>query len=150
MLQGRYGVSGWRRQTRLEAYTSFINASHDFNSCLTDALDAVGSDDSDEKWRKVREAEAALGRAGSLVSMAGPPSIDQEAINLVFITRSIVKECKDPDTLSLIASDHKAGRKYKRNQEWIASAYSFNDTGRKVLRTDEAGRYFRKRANSQP
>lgn len=146
MLQGRYGVSGWRRQIRLEAYTGFVNVSHDFNKYLYEAFDSVGEPDFDKKWSKVREAESAMGRAGSLVSIAGPLSVDIAAREVMSNTRLIVKDRKDSDLLSAIARDIKEGRRYNKNRTWIESAYSFADAGRKVLRTHGSGRRFRGQA----
>lgn len=143
MLQGRYGVSGWRRQIRLEAYTAFVNATHNFNNRLLEALDAIGEPDFQDKWSKVREAEWAIGRAGSLVCIAGPLSMDAVARQVVENTRSITRDGKDPDILASIAQDRKSDRRYKKNKTWIESASYFEKTGRKVLRTDKFGQFSR-------
>ena len=90
-LQGRYGVSGWRRQVRLDAYTGFLNATHDFDSCLTNALNALGKSDFDEKWNKAWDAMRLLQRAGSLVSIAGPVSIDKAAQEVEVNALSIIE-----------------------------------------------------------
>ena len=52
MLQARHGVTSWRRQIRLEAYTGLLNAAHDFDSHLSDALTAIDESSYDEYQRK--------------------------------------------------------------------------------------------------
>lgn len=52
MLQGRYGVPGWRRQTRFEAYAGFLNSIHGFDKCLLDAIDKPDFDENGTRYAK--------------------------------------------------------------------------------------------------
>jgi hypothetical protein len=134
-LQGRYGVSGWRRQVRLDAYTGFLNATHDFDSCLTNALNAIGKSDFDEKWNKTRDAARLLQRAGSLVSIAGPLSIDKAAQEVEVNARSIIRDGESPDTIAAIGQAQRNNQAYEKRIAWIGSAEAFADVCRRVLKT---------------
>jgi hypothetical protein len=57
MLQGTFSVRGWRRQIRLEAYSKFLEAGHEFHNSVLIALDSYGSDLFTEKWAAVLNAE---------------------------------------------------------------------------------------------
>jgi hypothetical protein len=144
MLQGRYGVSGWRRQTRFEAYVGFLNAIHEFNKCLLDALDAIDKPDFDEKWSKVREAERPIGRAGSLVSIAGPVSVEKVISPIADHTYTIIDIGEGLKLLPTSERKRKVDRLNETRTLWIATADSFLDAARKVLKTHGSEWYFQR------
>lgn len=134
-LQGSYGVSGWRRQVRLDAYTGFLNATHDFDSCLTNALNAIGKSDFDEKWSNTRDAAKLLQRAGSLVSIAGPLGIDKAAQEVEVNARSIISDGESSDIIAAIGQAQENNQTYAKRNTWIGSAEAFADACRRVLKT---------------
>lgn len=137
MLQGRYGATGWRRQIRLEAYTRFIEATHDFNNYFLDAIEAAEQSDFDDKWQAAKERYARMGRAGSLTSVAGPLSVDLAAQQVVFEARAIMNDGKSREALIKIQKSRKAGVMYSKHDTWIKSAYDFAEIARKVLNTQD-------------
>ncbi len=143
MLQGRYGVAGWRRQTRFEAYTAFLNAIHDFDKCFLDALDTIDKSDFDEQWNKVRQTARPIFRAGSLISIAGPVRVEKTALRIANRTRTIVDIGGGLNNL-LSASEREpeVDRLREARILWTDSANSFSGSARKVLKTSGAGWYF--------
>jgi len=139
-LQGRYGVSGWRRQIRLEAYVAFMNAAHDFADRSWEALDAFDKSDFQDKWSKAHEAGWALGRAGSLVIIAGPPRISEAAMHAFDVARLLLDAGEsDPSVLSSMARDRKSGRRPQKYSDFVESVSIFAHISRKVLKTDSFG-----------
>ena len=117
MLQGRYGVSGWRRQTRLEAYARFVNDLHDYNECLRKALDAFGQPDFNDRWSEVREAQTQLGKSGSLISIAGPLSVVHALNEVGNLSISITVNGINSGLVSEMALAQKDGQITQRNFE---------------------------------
>jgi hypothetical protein len=136
MLQGTFSVRGWRRQTRLEAYTKFLDAEHEFHNSVLIALRSHGTDLFTEKWDAVINAELLLGRAGSLVSIAGPVASNDAAELVVDKTRALVAGIYDADALERAAADVMKQGGYQNLVEWIAAADAFQVTARRVLKTE--------------
>jgi hypothetical protein len=134
MLQGRYGTSSWRRDTRLQAYTHFIELTHDFDDYIEDAFASFGKPDFDDRWKKVRDVYWQISRAGSLVSVAGPLSVDAASQKLVLYTHRIIDDGKDIDVLSAVAAEFKKGE-YENLHHWINSAGEFAAVARAALKT---------------
>jgi hypothetical protein len=87
-------------------------------------------------WRKVLDAELALGRAGSLVSLAGPPDAGTATQNVLEVTRAITDDRKDLAQLRVAAARVGSGR-YQKLLDWVDCAEDFDRTARKVLGTDK-------------
>jgi hypothetical protein len=140
MLQGRYGVSGWRRQIRLEAYVAFVNAAHDFADRSWAALDVFGESDFQDKWGTAHEAEFAMGRASSLVIIAGPSSVGEEALRTISFARLFLEVGdNDPSALSSMAGLRKSGRRPQEYHDFAKCAVNFAEISRKILKTNSLG-----------
>jgi hypothetical protein len=135
MLQGRYGISDWRRQTRLQAYTRFLETVHDFDDCVIDALEAAGESDFDEKWQKVVGACWQMGRAGTMTQIAGPFSIDIAAQEVVLNAKQILEDGKDLKVIVAIAAGRKQQKPYGKLLTCLRSAEDFGAIARRELRT---------------
>ena len=144
MLQGRYGVTNWRRQIRLEAYVSFTNATHDFNNALGVAVRSYDSPDFDQQWQKIRDYERDISRLGSMLMIVGPPSVFESAGRVGLAARRIIQEGNNRDTFSAIARSVKEGSDYERRDRFGDAAYDFAIHCRKVLRTEEFGPLMRR------
>ncbi len=135
MLQGRYGASGWRRETRFQSYTRFMNAAHEFNDRLAEALEVSDKPEFEEKWDKVRQALDRLGNARSLITIAGPQGIVEAADIVGMVAQSIVNDGKHPDVISAMARPGQNGRSYPKRDAWAESLKQFGGACRKVLKT---------------
>jgi hypothetical protein len=134
-LQGTFSVHSWRRQTRLEAYTKFIAAEHEFNSSLRAALT---SDDMSysERRNAVGETARRLSQASSLVKIAGPASIDEAASKVIYWTTSISYDLKHDVGMERIIQDFKNPKQYNNLNDWMKAANGFAHISRRVLKTD--------------
>jgi hypothetical protein len=137
MFQGRRGVPGWRRETRFQSYTRFMNAAYEFNDRLAEALEESDKPEFEEKWDKVRQALAQLGNARSLIAIAGPQSISETADIVGMVALSIVNDGKHPDLISTMARATQNGRSYPKRDAWVESMKQFGGACRKVLKTHD-------------
>jgi hypothetical protein len=156
---------GWRRETRLDAYDGFVKAEHDFHNAVMEALDVVSEFDKwdcwksldeidrnelvdDSKfvgplrdfirraWPKVLDAELDLGRTGSRVTLAGPPTTIK-AMELVRArAHAITNDRKNHAVLKQAAIDVESGN-YEKLNLWIEAGESFENMARGVLHTDK-------------
>lgn len=135
MLQGRYGVSGWRRQIRLQAYTEFLNAAHDFNNLLDDAIKNVNESNLDEKRQALREAHVRIRRAATLVGIAGPRSIDGSERSVIGNMWEIMADIENGNSFITAARAHMKGKSYPADEAWKDSLRGFEKTVRRILKT---------------
>lgn len=135
-LQGRYGVAGWRRQIRLEAYTRFLNAAHDFDNCLFDALDVVDESHFDENRQKLEESFAQLLNAETSVAVAGPRSVDKALRSVGSNFRVVIGDVRDRDAFISVAHAWKEGRPYDKWDTLHQSARRFEGAVRRILKTE--------------
>jgi hypothetical protein len=134
-LQGTFGVRGWRRQTRLEAYSKFLDASHQFHNSVLRAFGDYGTESFHESWRDLLEAELMLGRAGSLVGIAGPASSSEAAQDVIDRCREIMADGYDPAAMAKATEDLRKAGQYGKLVEWIAETERFTEGARGVLKT---------------
>jgi hypothetical protein len=116
MLQGRYGVTGWRRQIRLEAYTRFLNNAHDFDSLLFDTLNTVDESSFDERRQKIQEIYSRLQSAGTLVAIAGPKRVDVELASIMKSAGAVVGDMQTGDIFMSITREWKKDKSYDK---WV-------------------------------
>jgi hypothetical protein len=135
MLQGRYGVSGWRRQIRLEAYTGLLNAAHDYDSILYELLKTIDEANFDEKWQRLDESFSRLARAATPVSIAGPRSVDAVLTSALHSARAISFDMTDHDSFISIVRTWRETRSYDKWQTWVQSAEQLTPTVRAFLKT---------------
>jgi hypothetical protein len=138
MLQGRYGMSGWRRQTRLEAYMRFAETLHDFDDRLADALDAFQEPDFNDRWKEVRNTYWQMLRTHSQIEIAGPSRVDLAAQRVVLNAQEIMKAGEDSTTLTAIAAlrmEKGSLGSYEKWEVWTESVSEFSTIARRALRT---------------
>ena len=136
MFQGRYGVTGWRRQIRMEAYTKLLDASHDFDSLLFNILHKTDGSDFAKRQRELEECYSRLQSVGTLVAIAGPKEIDIALAYLLNNANSVVKDVRNRDILLSIVHDLEQGKSYGNWRAWLVGAQGFTDTARRILRTE--------------
>ena len=83
----------------------------------------------------MRDAYWQMGRAGSLMSITGPLSVDVAAQRVVDSTRRIIDDGKDPTILSTIAAAIKKQEPYEERNLWVRSATEFAAVARAALKT---------------
>jgi hypothetical protein len=138
MLQGRYSISGWRRQTRLEAFIRFEETLHDFDDRLADALDAIQEPDFDDRWKEVRDTYWHMLRAHSQIEISGPSNVDLAAQKVVLNVQEIMNAAKNPAALSALAAlrmEKGSLGSYEKWSAWVESVNEYAVTARKALRT---------------
>jgi hypothetical protein len=136
-LQGRYGVTGWRRQIRLEAYTKFLNEVHSFDNLLFDTLNTMDDSNFDEMRQKLQEVYSQLQSAGTLVAVAGPKRVDVQLASVLNNASAVVRDMQTSDNnLISIAHEWKKDRSYDKWVAWIQSIDQLADVLRKFLRTE--------------
>ncbi len=135
-LQGRYGVTGWRRQIRLDAYTKLLDATHDFDYLLFDILNTISKSDFDRRQKGIQESYTRLQSAGTLVAIAGPKRVDNELTSIMKNGREVIDDLRDLDTFTSIVHDWRKDRSYDKWTAWIESAEQFTDTARRILKTE--------------
>jgi hypothetical protein len=136
MLQGRYGVSGWRRQIRLEAYTEFLNATQHFNDLMYKAMKTINEANFEERWQEISEAGSRIRRAGTVVAIAGPRSLEDRLHELVRYTRNISEDAEDRDNCIAIARGWTRKDPSYQAIIWRQSASHFQHAAQKILKTD--------------
>jgi hypothetical protein len=135
MLQGRYGVTGWRRQIRLEAYTKFLNAAEHFESLLYDTLDTIDESNFDEKRQRLEESYSRLGSAGAPVTIAGPQSIGNTLSSVMDAATAVMGDVRNRDTFIAVAHTWRESKSYDKLFAWLLSAGKFAPAAQAILKT---------------
>jgi hypothetical protein len=136
MLQGRYGVAGWRRQIRLEAYARFLNATHDFDSCLNSILKTIDESNFDEERQKLEECYSHLQNAATSVAVAGPKSIDGKLTSIMMDGNAIIGDVRNRDAFMSIVNNWRNHIPYDKWTNWLQSAEQFTPAVRRILKTE--------------
>jgi hypothetical protein len=131
-----FGVRNWRRQTRLDAYVRFLDAAHDFHNTLLQTLPLYGQPSFEEKWLNVLDAQFRIGRAGSLVSIAGPLASVKAVQHVIDRTSAITSDYDNPAIMAQAAKDVVRRGEYKKLVEWIRATDAFQGAARRVLKTE--------------
>jgi hypothetical protein len=152
LIQGTASVRGWRRQTRLDAYTTFVKAEHAFHNSVIDLISAVGLPQYGEKVRAMLDAELALYQAASLVSIAGPMACVDAAETVTRASLKLSGDLSDRDLAAAAAKADATPEGYPGLAGWISTAGFFERTARKILGTEHLdGQVLRiKRASARP
>jgi hypothetical protein len=116
----------------LEAYTGLLHAAHDFNDLVYQATKVINESSFDEKWQEIVEAGIRLNRSATLVFIAGPKTIVDEALRPLIRDTSEVTYLEDRDACIAVIRDWNGA---KLGQTWRASASRFEDTARRILKT---------------
>lgn len=136
MLQGRYGVSGWRRQIRLEAYTGFLNETHHFDSLLFETLNTIDKSNCDERLRRLEDSMSQLQLAAGVAVIAGPRSVETHVTSITRDAHAIIEDARKGDSFISSAHSWRKDRSYDKWQTWIESAEQFTTSARMILKTD--------------
>lgn len=136
MLQGRYGVSGWRRQIRLEAYTGFLNEAHHFDSLLFETLNKIDKSNCDERLKKLEDSISQLQLAAGLAIIAGPRTVETRVTSVTRDAHAIIEDARNCDSFISIAHRWRKDRSYDKWHAWVESAEQFTPSVRMILKTD--------------
>jgi len=123
MLQGRYGVSDWRRQIRLEAYTKFLNEAHHSDSILFEL-------------KRLEDSISQLQLAAGLAIIAGPRSVETRVTSITQDAHAIIEDARKRDSFISIAHSWRKDRSYDKWHTWVESAEQFTPSARMILKTD--------------
>jgi hypothetical protein len=135
MLQGRYGVTGWRRQIRLEAYTAFLNAAQDFDSLLPETLDKIDESNIDGIQQQFEESYSRLGSAAAPVTIAGPHSIENTLSSVMNAAHAVMEDVRNRDTFISVAQTWRVSKSYDKLFAWRLSAEKFAPAAQEILKT---------------
>ena len=133
-------MRSWRRQIRLDAYYKFLEAEHQFHNSMMAAFDAYGHESFSEKMLKFTDAVLLIGRAGSLVSIAGPVSMADLAQQVIDTTRVILADTSDAAAMAKAAAEIRKLRKYGNLVKFITATETFETAARRVLKTEKVTR----------
>ena len=136
MLQGRYGVTGWRRQIRLEAYTKWLDAAHDFDFLLFDILSTISMSNFENRQKDLAEAYTRLQTAATQVNIAGPKRVDTELSVILRATAGIIADSRNRDEFMPIVHNWRRDRSYDKWIAWMESAEKLPTLMRNILKTE--------------
>ena|SRR5690242_17988489 len=136
MLQGRYGVTGWRRQIRLEAYTKWLDAAHDFDSLLFEVLSTISISNFDKRRKEIIESYTRLQIAVTRAAIAGPKRVDTELSFILRTIGGIITDSQDRDMFMSIVHDWRKDRSYDKWVAWMESAEKLPTFMRIILKTE--------------
>lgn len=135
MMQGRYGVTGWRRQIRLQAYTGFLNTAHDFDLLLYETLNTIDESNFSEQLQKLEESYSQLQSAAAPVTIAAPQSIESVVSAVMNDAHAVMLDARNRDAFVSIAHAWRKSKSYDKWLAWLLSAEKFAPTVRTILKT---------------
>jgi hypothetical protein len=137
-LQGRYGTAAWRRQIRLEAYTRFLNATHDFDFLLRESLDTINESNFDQKQHALEEARRELMSAATQVDIAGPKRVQKILDPAADAARAITRDMQNPNLFIPVARTYRETniRRYDKYEIWLVTVEQLASELRMFLKTD--------------